>query len=89
MNELTPQQTEYIPRINKTFDYIELNLDKPMTLEELASVANFSKFHFSRIFQSMVGETPFQFILRVRIEKAANLIIANKSESISQIAFKC
>jgi AraC family transcriptional regulator len=86
MNELTHQQTEYISRINKTFDYIESNLDKPMTLEELASVANFSKFHFSRIFQSMVGETPFQFILRVRIEKAANLIMANKNESITEIA---
>ena len=60
-----------------------------MTLEELASVANFSKFHFNRIFQSIVGETPFQFISRVRIEKAAILIATNKNESISEIAYKC
>ncbi len=60
-----------------------------MTLEELASVANFSKFHFNRIFQSIVGETPFQFISRVRIEKAAMLIATNKNESISEIAYKC
>ena len=81
--------TEYISRINKTFDYIESNLEKSMTLEELANVANFSKFHFNRIFHSIVGETPFQFILRVRIERAATLIASNKKESISEIAHKC
>ena len=81
--------SEYISRINKAFDYIELNIEKPMTLAELATVANFSKFHFSRIFQSIAGETPFQFILRVRLEKAAMLILHNKNESISEIAYKC
>ncbi|MHC1705942.1 MAG: GyrI-like domain-containing protein [Bacteroidales bacterium] len=81
--------SEYKSRINKAFDYIESNIDKPMTLDELASVASFSKFHFSRIFQAIVGETPFQFIQRLRIEKAASLILMNKNHAISTIAFKC
>ena len=89
MIEKKDLNTEYIFRINRTFDYIESNIEKPMTLEELATVANFSKFHFNRIFQSIVGETPFQFILRVRLEKAAMLISNNKKESISEIAYKC
>lgn len=89
MSETKTLHSEYLFRINKTFDYIESNLEKPMTLDELATVANFSKFHFNRIFQSIVGETPFQFILRIRIEKAATLILTNKNESISEIAHKC
>ncbi len=89
MSETRTLYPEYISKINKTFDYIESNLDKPMTLEELASVANFSKFHFNRIFQSIVGEKPFQFLLRVRLEKAATLILTNKNESISEIAYNC
>jgi AraC family transcriptional regulator len=80
---------EYKSRINKTFDYIELNLENAMTLEELAAVANFSKFHFNRIFHSIVGETPFQFILRLRLEKAASIILSNKNKSISEIASRC
>ena len=80
---------EYISRINRTLDYIESNLGKPLTLEELASVANFSKFHFNRIFHSIAGETPFQFIMRVRMEKAATLVLLNKKESLSEIAYKC
>jgi len=82
-------KNEYKSRINKAFDYIETNLDKQFTLDELASVANFSKFHFHRIFQAMVGETPFQFILRVRLEKAASLIAMNPNENITQIAYQC
>ncbi len=89
MTEPRTFNAEYISRINKAFDYIDSNIEKPMTLEELAAVANFAKFHFNRIFQSIVGKPPFKFILRVRLEKAASLILANKNESISNIAFKC
>jgi AraC family transcriptional regulator len=89
MIDKAPLNTEYVYRINQVFDYIESNIEKPITLEELAAVANFSKFHFSRIFQSIVGETPFQFILRVRLEKAALLMVTNRKESISEIAYRC
>jgi len=89
MPEPKPSNAEYISRINKAFDYIELNLEKPMTLDELAAVANFSKYHFNRIFHSLVGETPFQFVQRLRLEKAASFMLANKYEKISEIAFKC
>ena len=56
---------EYTSRINKVLDYIENNLDRSFTLDELARVANFSKFHFHRIFYSFIGETLFQFIQRI------------------------
>lgn len=83
------QLKEYKSRVNKASDYIEKNIDKQFTLEEIAAVANFSKFHFHRIFYSIIGETPFQFITRLRLEKAAMLILANSDESISEIAVKC
>lgn len=82
-------QNEYIARINKAFDFIENNISKQFTLQELADEANFSKFHFNRIFYGAVGETPFQFISRVRIEKAAMMLNINPKDTISDIAFKC
>lgn len=85
----TNTQNEYKSRINKAFDYIEANIDKSFTLEELASVANFSKFHFHRIFSVFLGETPFQFINRIRLEKAASLIATSRKDSITEIAYKC
>lgn len=86
---ISQTESEYISRINKAFDYIEANIQNQFSLQELASVANFSKFHFHRIFYSIVGETPFQFITRIRIEKAATLLKSAKKDSISDIAFKC
>jgi AraC family transcriptional regulator len=79
----------YKSRINKAIDYIESNLENAFTLEELAKEAGFSKFHFSRIFKALVGETPFQFIVRIRLEKAAALLTMKSRESITGIAFTC
>lgn len=79
-------QKEYRARINRTFDYIEKNLHKPMSLEELASVASFSRFHFTRIFAAIVGETPMQFLQRVRLEKAACHLIIYQERPVTEIA---
>lgn len=81
-------QREYRARINKVMDYIESNIDKPADLETLAGVANFSSYHFHRIFTVMTGETPNAFLSRVRIEKAAGLLLCDES-TISEIAFAC
>lgn len=82
-------RNEYSARINKAIDFIEANLDRSFTLDEIACAANFSKFHFHRIFQAAMGETPFQFILRLRLEKAATLIVTNPRETITRIALQC
>lgn len=80
---------EYISRLNKAIDYIIKNIDKQFTLDELASESCFSKFHFSRIFQSIIGESPFRFIQHIRLEKAAAMLIYNVKDSISNIADQC
>lgn len=60
-----------------------------MTLTDLAQVAHFSPFHFHRIFGAMMGETLNNFIQRVRLEKAATLLLNNPKKSITEIAFEC
>ncbi len=80
---------EYISRLNKAIDYIIKNIDKQFTLEELASESCFSKFHFSRIFYSIIGETPFRFIQHIRLEKAASMLLYNVKYSITDIAYQC
>lgn len=82
-------QNEYQARINRVMDYIEANLGETHTLEELANVALFSKYHFHRIFQAMTGETPFQFLTRIRVAKGAALLAYNNNLTISEIAYQC
>ncbi len=91
MSPATPQHlsAEYKSRVNKTLDYIEANLGNSFTLDELASVASFSKYHFHRIFMGVIGETPFQFITRLRVQRAGTFLIMNPQLSINDIALHC
>ena len=82
-------QKEYIYRINKVIDYIEANLDKSLNLNVLAEIANFSPYHFHRIFSAFTGETLNNFISRVRTEKAASLLLNDPETPISEIAYYC
>jgi AraC family transcriptional regulator len=82
-------RAEYVSRINRVIDHIEANLGKRLTLEGLAKVANFSPYHFHRVFGAMVGETLNHFIARLRTEKAAMQLAANPKKSITEIALDC
>jgi AraC family transcriptional regulator len=83
------QREEYVARINRVLDHIAAHLDRELTLQVLARVANFSPYHFHRIFGAMMGETVRQYIQRQRIEKAAQLLVANPKRSITGIALDC
>lgn len=80
---------EYITRINKVQDYIDANLSSDLSLQQLSEVANFSPYHFHRIFTSIVKEPLFRYIQRLRLEKAAFLLIMNRKKSIAEIALDC
>jgi DNA gyrase inhibitor len=80
---------EYISRINKVQDYIEANIGEELSLSILSNVANFSQYHFHRIFCAIVGEPLSKYIQRTRLEKAALSITANPKDTIAQIALKC
>lgn len=79
----------YTARINKVLDYIDEDIAKVFTLNELALHANFSKFHFHRIFIAVVGESPFQYVTRLRLEKAASVLLSQPIKSIADVSLQC
>lgn len=82
-------QAEYLARVHRVMDYIEGHLDQELALEELAKVACFSPYHFHRVFTGVVGESLYQFILRLRLEKAASQLLQQPGKSITAIALDC
>jgi AraC family transcriptional regulator len=85
--ELSKQ--EYIARINRIMEYIEQHIDQPINLDSMAKIAHFSPFHFHRIFTVLVGETPANFLQRIRIEKAAQQLKDSPSKVIGDIVYSC
>ena len=88
-SEARRHRAEYTQRINYVIDHIETNIDGNLSLASLARVAGFSPFHFHRIFAAMLGETPAQFIQRVRLQKAAVQLVNNPKKSITEVALDC
>ncbi len=82
-------RNEYLARINKVLEYVYAHYYEPINLNQLAEIAHFSPFHFHRIFSMLVGETPADFCLRIRTEKAAQQLNDLPRKTISDIAFDC
>ena len=74
-------------RIQKAIDYIEENLEDDIVLEDVASIAGFSLFHFHRIFQTMVGDSMKDYIRIRRLSNAAHELLNTKTK-ILDIAMK-
>lgn len=74
-------------RLGRVLDYVEANLGKGITVDDLASAAALSRFHFSRIFKATVGRTPGQFVGQRRLELAKALFA--EGQSLTQIAQAC
>lgn len=62
---------QYMDRIQESLDYIEDNLKTDITAGELAEMAGFSVFHYSRLFHSAVGLSLKQYMVRRRLLWAA------------------
>lgn len=70
-------------RINRVLLHIQENLDGPLSLDALASVACFSPFHFHRLFAAYVGESLSGYIRRLRLERAAMTLQHSKGQITS------
>ena len=62
-------------KIQPILAHIQNNLQNDISIEELADLACFSKDHFTRIFKSIIGVAPCEYIIRKRIEKAQFLLL--------------
>lgn len=59
----------------RTTEYLADNLERRVTLDELAAVARLSPFHFARAFAKTVGMPPFRYQRRLRIDRACELLL--------------
>jgi AraC family transcriptional regulator len=83
------QQSAYLERVNRAIDYIVDRISEPLRLGEVARAARLSPFHFHRIFQALLGETPGDFVKRLRLEKALGMMAHARPESLTSIALAC
>ncbi len=76
----------YGENIRQSIDFIEQHLSGEITLDNLAQLACFSKYHFHRMFKSTTGKTLMEYVRERRLIRAAHELIYS-SKTISHIAF--
>jgi AraC-like DNA-binding protein len=67
--------------------WIALNYDQPITIQQAAKIAGYSPSHFTKAFSELFGESPRDFLAKLRINKAIR-ILAGQSLPIQQIAIE-
>lgn len=77
--------------LHRIYDLVQARLDEPMpaspTLNEVAQAAGVSKHHFIKAFHATVGETPYAWVMRQRVERARALL-TQPAETVSGVAFQ-
>lgn len=70
---------------NATLQYMEENLDKPITLQELANYTGYSISHLTMVFKSNTGHSPLNYFNMLKIKKACELL-ETTSMKVNQIS---
>ena len=78
---------QYQRRLDVVTDYIYAHLDDDLSLETLAHVSGFSRYHWHRIYRAVRGETAAQTVRRLRLERAAAML-TETSWPVERIAWK-
>ncbi len=61
-------------QLRRTMEYIESNLAQNISLATLAQEIGLSKYYFCRLFKHTTGQTPYQYVLQRRLERAKGLL---------------
>lgn len=82
------KQQEYIEKFHSICDYINQNCTDTITLDGIADIAGFSKFHFSRLFKEFTNISFYKYLNLRRIAFAEKLLI-DPEINITEVAFRC
>ncbi len=76
INHRIPEYRGGLPgnRLYRVNEYIKTHLNTDLCLDDLAQQAEMSTYHFCRLFKQSTGESPNQYILRLRVEEAKRLL---------------
>lgn len=72
-------------RLRIATEFIRDQSRRDLSLGEIAAAVRLSPYHFIRLFKNATGQTPYQYLIAVRVERAKNLL-AQSSQSVGEIA---
>jgi AraC family transcriptional regulator len=91
-NDGKPEVQAVLPRaearVTRVVRMMEARAAEAHSLARLAEEARLSPYHFLRTFQSVVGLTPHQYVMRMRLRRAAARLVEEET-SVLEVALDC
>lgn len=85
---ITPQNRSLTNiQLQQAIDYIHTNLDRDLSLVEIAKVINISPTYFASLFKRAIGTSPHQYVIEQRVERA-KLMLSKTDLAIADIALQ-
>lgn len=81
------KQHEYIEKFMEVCKYITNHCTENINIDDLAGLAGFSKFHFSRLFKQFSGVSCYEYLMQKRIAHAETLLI-QPNITITEVAMR-
>lgn len=75
--------------VTRAKEYIEQHWHENLSLSQIATEVFLSPFHFQRIFKKETGETPKEYLTRIRLESAIQMIRVDVDKSVYDIGLDC
>jgi len=75
-------------RLRRIKEFVDAKIEDELTLCEMAQAVELSTAHFSRMFRKSTGETPHQFLLRQRVERAKEML-RSADARVMDVAVAC
>lgn len=76
------------PIVDRAITFIQSHLADRLSVEEIAASAGYSPSYFSHMFAEETGLSPYQFVVKSRVEQAQQLLKTTRM-SVQEIAFQC
>ena len=76
------------PAVDRAIAYIQTHLSERLTVEDMAASTGYSASYFSHLFAEDTGMSPYQFVVRSRVEHAQQLLMTTRM-TVQEIAFQC
>lgn len=73
-------------RLEPVLAYMEEHCHEPLTLEALSALLPVTPYHLCRLFRRAFSLTPVQYLIRLRLQKAKQLLVAEPSLKVSSVA---
>ena len=75
-------------RLHRITELVHAEIEDELSLDKMAETAGLSTAHFSQMFRKSTGESPHQFVLRHRVERAKEMLRASEAR-VLDVAIAC